>query len=183
MTLEAQYVAFLRENGDPNVSYEDWLVHLSKQLTETLYQTKTEKLQHVKANDWARAKVWRDFEVHLEEQLKEIKQITKKDPIYIYESPDKGETVYRREKGNYENKIKITKTLDVSTEERIAKILNQDNNIPATEVLKYLDDIWRYKEIEVYDQMTEEEIVDDYRGWEYTEEGEGEKDTDDSPAI
>lgn len=45
----------------------------------------------------------------------------------------------------------------MSTEERIAKILNQDNNIPASEVLKYLDYIWRYKEIEVYNQMTEEE--------------------------
>jgi hypothetical protein len=63
----------------------------------------------------------------------------------------------------------------MSTEERIAKILNQDNNIPASEVLKYLDDIWRYREIEVYDQMTEEEIVDDYRGWEYTEEEERSK--------
>ncbi len=70
-TLETQYENFLKEHGNPKVSYEDWLKHLSKQLTDALYKAKTEKLQYVKANDWKQATVWRDEELRLEEQLKE----------------------------------------------------------------------------------------------------------------
>ena len=98
-TLEAQYKAFLEENGNPKVSYADWLAHLTKKLTEALHETKTEKLQHVKANDWNNAAILRFKEKDIQEQLKEIEQATKKP--YIYESPDKGETIYRREFNNY----------------------------------------------------------------------------------
>ena len=36
-----------------------------------------------------------------------IKQNTESKPTWIYESPDKGNTIYRREAGNYNTKTKI----------------------------------------------------------------------------
>jgi hypothetical protein len=33
--------------------------------------------------------------------------VSKSKPTYIYESPDKGKTIYRREAGNYNTKTKI----------------------------------------------------------------------------
>ena len=111
-TLETQYQNFLKENGDPKISYADWLGHLTKMLTETLYEAKTEKLRHVKANDWKQARVYRDQEVYIQEQIKEVEnqryeEATKKEVTYIYESPDKGESIYRREFNNYTQREQI----------------------------------------------------------------------------
>lgn len=103
-TLETQYQNFLKENGDPKISYADWLGHLTKMLTETLYEARTEKLQQVKANKWEQAALWRDRELEIQEGLEDIKkeqkEVATKKP-YIYESPDKGESIYRREFNNY----------------------------------------------------------------------------------
>ena len=42
----------------------------------------------------------------IEEMEKQIKEIFS-EPKYVYESPDKGKTVYRRILGDYDNKVQV----------------------------------------------------------------------------
>lgn len=53
---------------------------------------------------------------------------------------------------------------------RIQEVLTTHNVSPDL-IISYIDDIYRYKEIELYEEITnEEEIWDDYKAWLGTEE-------------
>ena len=95
-TLKEQYENFAKEvNG---ISYADWLAWQEKMLTDSLYETRTEKLIRLREHKWEEAVVWREREKELQEAIEELKVETKK-PL-IYESPDKGKTIYAREIGS-----------------------------------------------------------------------------------
>lgn len=74
-----------------------WLGHWTSYVVRLYPIYKSLMYNSMRIQDWAGN----------ETPWQHIKQNTESKPTYIYESPDKGITIYRREVGNYNTKTKI----------------------------------------------------------------------------